>query len=148
MFSVMNVARPRSQPSLNEGFGQVWGKQWPFSESAQQTLPMKLVHHLELGQDHRQDAIDLARKAPNSRRDGPKVARGRDKDELLRNALNTQSEWFHLSVLSSRSGLTGSWPFLLIHLQNSLQSLWDYWVLEGLVLLGPSVLPHPLLLNG
>lgn len=105
MFPVMNVARPRSQPSLNEGFGQVWGEQWLFSESSQQTLPMKLVHHLELGQDHRQDAIDSARKAPNGRRDGPKVARSRDKDEL-RNALNNQSEWFHLSVLSSRSGLT------------------------------------------
>lgn len=66
VFRVMNGLPPRSQPTLNGGFGQVWGEQWPFSESPQQTLPMKLVHHLELGQDHRQEAIDSARKAPNS----------------------------------------------------------------------------------
>lgn len=63
MFLVMNVLRPCSQPSLN---GQVWGEQWPFSESPRQTLPVKLVHRLELGQDHRQDAIDSAKKAPTS----------------------------------------------------------------------------------
>lgn len=77
MFPVMNVLRPRSQPSLNGGFGQVWGEQWPFSESPQQTLPMKLVHHLELCQDHRQDAIDLTRKAPNSH--GDREVEGRKK---------------------------------------------------------------------
>lgn len=67
MFPVMNVLHPQSQPSLNGGFGQVQREQWPFSESSQQTLPVKLVHHLELGQVHRQDAIDSARKALNSR---------------------------------------------------------------------------------
>lgn len=41
----------------------MWGEQWPFSESPQQTLPMKLVHHLEQGQDHRQNAIDSTGKA-------------------------------------------------------------------------------------
>ena len=84
MFPVMNVLHPRSQPSLNGGFGQVWGEQWPFSESPQQTLPMKLVHHLELGQDHRQDAIDSARRAPNSRENGEAVeaARNREKDGI------------------------------------------------------------------
>lgn len=77
MFPVMNVLRPQSQPSLNGGFGQVQREQWPFSESSQQTLPVKLVHHLELSQDHRQDAIDSARKALNGR--GVREAEGSKK---------------------------------------------------------------------
>lgn len=77
MFPVMNVLRPQSQPSLNGGFGQVQREQWPFSESSQQTLPVKLVHHLELSQGHRQDAIDSARKALNGR--GVREAEGSQK---------------------------------------------------------------------
>lgn len=80
---VMNVPLPRTQPPLNGGFGQVWGEQWPFSESPQQTLPVKLVHHLELGQDHRQDAIDLARKALTAiKTEGLKAARSRERDGI------------------------------------------------------------------
>lgn len=50
--------------------------------SPQQTLPMKLVHHLELGQDYRQDAIDSARKPPSNGgawgAGGSKKERGKD----------------------------------------------------------------------
>lgn len=93
---VMNVPRPRTQPPLNGGFGQVWGEQWPFSESPQQTLPVKLVHHLELGQDHRQDAIDSARKALNSYEDrgaeGSKKQRKGWDSGLLTKALSNRNE--------------------------------------------------------
>lgn len=58
------------------------GEQWPFSASSQQTLPKKLVHRLELGHDHKQDAIDSARKAPNSRGDRLKAARSQEKDGI------------------------------------------------------------------
>lgn len=71
------------------------GEQWPFSESSQQTLPVKLVHHLELGQDHRQDAIDSARKASHSRGAGLKAARSRERDGIhgcWGQASNKQSE--------------------------------------------------------
>lgn len=121
MFRVMNVPRPRSQPSLNGGFGQVLGEQWLFSEGSQQTLPVKLAHHLELGQDQGQGAIDSARMAPRSRGDGLKVARSREKEGLLGKALNNPSERFRLEALSSGSRLPRRWPLLLTPLQNPLQ---------------------------
>lgn len=114
------------------------GGQWLFSESSQQTLPVKRAHHLELGQDQGQGAIDSARKAPHSRGDGLKVARSREKDGLLGKALNNPSERFRLSVLPSPLD-TFAEPFAVIM---------GLLGVGGPSPLGQSVLPHPVLANG